>query len=120
LIALAYAQAKAEADRQLQDAETRLGRLDQEVTDLRAAAQRDAAAESDRIRAATQNEIAKVAAAAKAEIEAAERSARLELKALAAKLAVEGAEALLARQLTPKAQEALVSAFVQDLAGRPN
>jgi F-type H+-transporting ATPase subunit b len=112
--------AKAEADRQLQDAETRLGRLDQEVTDLRSSAQRDAAAESERIRAATQNEIAKVAAAAKAEIEAAERAARLELKALAAKLAVEGAEALLAKQLTPKAQEALVSAFVQDLAGRPN
>ena len=51
---------------------------------------------------------------------AAERAARLELKALAANLAVDSAESLLAKQLTPQAQEALVSAFVKGLAGRPN
>jgi len=62
----------------------------------------------------------KIAAAAKAEIEAAERAARLELKALAANLAVDGAESLLAKQLTPKAQESLISNFVKSLEGRPN
>jgi F-type H+-transporting ATPase subunit b len=116
--------AKGEADRQLQDAETRLGRLQQEVAELRAAAQRDAAAESERIRAATRNDAAKIASAALAEIESAERAAHIELRAFAAKLAVEGAETLLAKELTPKTQELLVREFVQkldqSLAGRPN
>ena len=64
--------------------------------------------------------LATMAAAAKAEIEATERAARLELKALAANLAVDGAETLLAKQLTPKAQESLISNFVKSLEGRPN
>jgi len=53
----------------------------------------------------------KIAAAARAEIEAAERAARLELKALAANLAVDGAESLIAKQLTTQAQELLISNF---------
>jgi len=51
--------------------------------------------------------------------EAAERAARLELKTLAANLAVDGAETLLAKQLTPKAQESLISNFVKSLEGSP-
>ena len=62
----------------------------------------------------------KVAVAAKAEIEAAERSARKELKELAAQLAVDGAESVLAKQLTPGAQESLISNFVKTLESRPN
>jgi len=61
-----------------------------------------------------------VGLAAKAEIEAAERAARLELKVIAANLAVDGAESLLAKELTPQAQESLLSAFVKSLEGRPN
>jgi F0F1-type ATP synthase membrane subunit b/b' len=56
----------------------------------------------------------------KAEIEAAERAARLELKAIAAKLAVEAAQLLLVKQLTPRVQDSLFSNFVESLAGRPN
>jgi F0F1-type ATP synthase membrane subunit b/b' len=62
----------------------------------------------------------KIAAAAKAEIEAAERAARLELKALAARLAVDGAESLLAKQLTAQVQASLLSNFVKSLEGMPN
>ena len=58
--------------------------------------------------------------AAKAEIEAAERAARVELKALAAKLAVDGAESLVAKQMTPSVQEALINQFRTKLQGRPN
>jgi F-type H+-transporting ATPase subunit b len=112
--------AKAEADRQLRDAEEKLARLEQEVAHLRATAQREAAAEAERLRASTQSDIQKVGLAAKAEIEAAERAARLELKAIAANLAVDGAESLLAKQLTPQAQVSLVTAFVKSLEGRPN
>jgi F-type H+-transporting ATPase subunit b len=112
--------AKAAADAQLRDAETRLANLQKEVTELRALAQTEAAAEVERLRVATLSDAQKIAAAAKAEIEAAERAARLELKALAANLAVDGAESLLAKQLTPKAQESLISNFVKSLEGRPN
>ncbi len=112
--------ARAAADAQLRDAETRLANLQKEVAELRALAEKEAGAEVERLRAATQSDAQRIAAAAKAEIEAAERAARLELKALAANLAVDGAETLLAKQLTPKAQESLISNFVKSLEGRPN
>jgi F-type H+-transporting ATPase subunit b len=112
--------AKAAADAQLREAETRLANLQKEVAELRVYAEKEAAAEVERLRAATQSDAQKIAAAAKSEIEAAERAARLELKALAANLAVDGAETLLVKQLTPKAQESLISNFVKSLEGRPN
>jgi F-type H+-transporting ATPase subunit b len=112
--------AKAAADAQLREAKNRLANLQKEVAELRVDAEKEAAAEVARLRAATQSDAQKIAAAAKAEIEAAERAARLELKALAANLAVDGAESLLVKQLTPKAQESLISNFVTSLEGRPN
>ena len=114
------AAAKTEADRQLREAETKLANLQKEVAELRAFAQREGAGESERIRTLAQSDAQKIFLAANAEIEAAERAARLELKAIAAKLAVDGAESLIARQLTPQSQESLVSAFVKSLDGRPN
>jgi F-type H+-transporting ATPase subunit b len=111
---------KAAADAQLREAEAKLRNLEKEVTELRALAGRESAAEVVRLRAATVSDAEKIQAAAKAEIEAAERAARLALKALAANLAVDGAESLLARQLNPQAQEALISSFVRSLEGRPN
>lgn len=112
--------AKAAADAQLREAELKLANLQKEVAELRAVSERESSAEVERIRAATQSDAKKISAAASAEIEAAERAARLELKAIAAKLAVDGAESLLAKQLTPAAQESLVSNFVKSLEGRPN
>jgi F-type H+-transporting ATPase subunit b len=112
--------AKAAADAQLREAETKLANLQKEIAELRTLAEKEAAAEVERLRTATLSDAQKIAAAAKAEIEAAERAARLELKALAANLAVDGAESLLAKQLTPKAQESLISNFVKSLEGRPN
>jgi F-type H+-transporting ATPase subunit b len=112
--------AKAEADRQLREAEQKLARLQQEVAQLRATALQEAAEEAERLRASTQSDVQKVGLAAKAEIEAAERAARLELKGIAANLAVDGAESLLVKELTPQAQASLVAAFVKSLEGRPN
>ena len=112
--------AKSEADRKLKDAEQRLAQLEKEVRGLREEAEKDAAAEAERIRGLAKSDAEKIAIAAKAEIEAAERTARIELKALAAKLAVDGAESLLVKQLTPQAQEALVAGFVKTLQGSPN
>jgi F-type H+-transporting ATPase subunit b len=112
--------AKEEAERQVEEAEAKLANLKQEIAALQAAAKREAAEEGERIRALAEGDAKKVGTAAQAEIHAAERAARLELKALAASLAVDGAESLLARQLTPAAQESLVDTFVKSLEGRPN
>ncbi|HXJ46175.1 MAG TPA: hypothetical protein VNK47_05825 [Candidatus Dormibacteraeota bacterium] len=111
---------KAEADKQLADAEARLARLDQEISAMRASAEKEAADDAARIKEMAKSDAEKISQAARAEIEAAERAARMELKAIAAKLAVDGAESLLAKQLTAQAQESLVSGFVASLEGRPN
>jgi F-type H+-transporting ATPase subunit b len=112
--------AREEAERQVREAETKLAHLQQEIASLHATAVRESAAEGERIQALTQSDAKKVGVAAQAEIEAAERAARFELKALAASLAVDGAESLLAKQLTPAGQETLVDSFVKSLEGRPN
>lgn len=112
--------AKAAADTQLREAETRLANLQKEVVELRANTEKEAVTEVERLRAVTQSDIQKIFAAAKTEIETVERAARLELKVLAANLAVDGAESLLAKQLTPQAQESLLGNFVKSLEGRPN
>src|SRR6202163_3006525 len=61
--------AKAEAERQLRGAEQKLARLEQEAAELRATAQRESAAEAERLRAITQSDIQKVGVAARAEME---------------------------------------------------
>lgn len=112
--------AKAEADRQLREAEVKLASLEKEVAAFRAMAQTEAAAELERLRNATKSDAEKIAAAGVGEIAAAERAARLELKELAAKLSVDKAESLVARQMTPAVQDALINNFLQSLQGRPN
>jgi F0F1-type ATP synthase membrane subunit b/b' len=112
--------AKLEAERRLKDAGAKFARLEQEVAEFRTQAQRDAAAELDRLRALTRQDEEKIHIAGKAEIEAAERAARMELKSLAARLAVDRAESLLAKELTPAVQENMISHFVESLQRRPN
>ena len=112
--------AKAAADAQLKEAETKLANLEKEIAELRVSAEREATAEVERIRTATRSDLKKIAAAARAEIEAAERAARMELKVLAARLAVDGAESLLSKQLTAQAQAGLINNFVKSLEGMPN
>ena len=113
-------EAKAEADRQLREAESKLAQLEQEVAGLRATAQREMATEAERIRNVTRADVERVGVAARAEIEAAERAARVQLKVLAADLAVNGAEKLLADELTPQTQQVLVTSFVESLEGSAN
>src|SRR6516162_4267722 len=114
------AAAKAEAERQLKEAERRLAGLEQEMEHFRGEARTQAAVELDRLRAMARNDVEKIRLAAKAEIEAGERAARVELKALAAKLAVDRAESLVAKEMTPAVQEGMINRFVQSLEGRPN
>jgi F-type H+-transporting ATPase subunit b len=111
---------KADADRRLREVETKLAGLDEEIARLREAARREGAADAERLRAATESEIAKIERAAETEIATAERAARMELKAAAARLAVERAEALIRTQLSPAMQAGLFQSFVNDLARSAN
>ena len=81
--------ASAEAARRLGEIEARLARLDSEVSGIKTAAEREAAAEEERIRAAAEDDKRKVVDAAEAEIAAIARTARHELKNFAASLAVD-------------------------------
>jgi len=113
-------EAKGKAERELKEAAVKLASLEEEVGRFRAQARTEAAAEMDRLRAMMKTDVEKVGVAASAEVDAAERAARVELRVLAAKLAVDRAESLVARQITPAVQEAMIDRFVQSLQGRPN
>jgi F-type H+-transporting ATPase subunit b len=80
--------ASAEANERLSQIEKRLAHLDDEIGHMRTAAETDAAAEAERIKAATEEEARKIAESAGQEIAAAAKTARRELTAYAADLAV--------------------------------
>ncbi len=77
-------------------------------------------AEALRIREVARSDAEKIGRAAQMEIVAAERAAKLELKALGARLAVGRAENLLAQQLTPAVQANLFRGFLRELEGSRN
>jgi F-type H+-transporting ATPase subunit b len=114
------ARAKDEAEKKLKQAEEKLANLEHEVVVFREQAQKDAAAELDRLRALMKADAERIGQAAGAEIDAAERAARVELKQLAARLAMDRAESLVSKELTPALQEAMIRQFIQTLQGRPN
>jgi F-type H+-transporting ATPase subunit b len=105
--------ASADAAKRLGDIETRLGKLDQEVSAIRAAAEKDVAAEEARIRQAAEEDKQKIVEAAEAEIDAIARNARRELKGYAASLAVD----LAGRQMRidDNTDHALIREFAQQL-----
>lgn len=105
--------ASEEANRRLADIEGRLSRLDTEVGGLRAGADRDAAAEEQRIRAAAEEDKRKIVASAEQEIASAAKVARGELKRYAAGLAVTLAEKKI--QVNVATDQALVRDFVDHL-----
>ena len=105
--------ASSEASRRLGDIEARLSKLDVEVSDIRTSAERDAAVEEERIRAAAEEDARKVVDSAEAEIAAIARSARHDLKSFAASLAVDIASHKI--KVDNDTDQALVRQFVSHL-----
>lgn len=106
--------ASEDANRRLSEVEKRLGRLDDEINEMRATSEREAAAEEGRIKAAAEEEARRIGESALQEIAAAAKSARRELTAYAADLAV----SLAAKQIhvDTLADQALVRRFTQQLS----
>jgi F-type H+-transporting ATPase subunit b len=110
--------ASAESAARLSDIETRLSRLDGDIAGMRSKAEQDAAAEDQRLRAATEEEKRKIIQNAEQEIAAAANAARRELKQFAAELAVSLAEKKIS--VSEAADRALVREFATHLAdGNP-
>jgi F-type H+-transporting ATPase subunit b len=105
--------ASEDANRRLSDVESRLQRLDSEIASMKAQAESDGLAEEGRIRTATEQDARKVVELAEQEIASAGNSARRELKAYAAELAVAIAEKKV--HLDRQTDEALVRNFVSGL-----
>jgi F0F1-type ATP synthase membrane subunit b/b' len=109
------ARAREAAERQRREIQAKLSGLEDDIKRLREEGKRDAEAEAQRLLDMERVERERIERAARAEIEAAEREGRMELKVLAARRAVELAEALLRQSLTPKADESLFDGFVTEL-----
>ena len=112
--------AREAAERQQREAEAKIAGIDKFVAEMRAEAKRGVEAEAARLRDLAKTEAEMIEAAAKAEIAAAERAARLELKVFAARIAVERAEAMLQKEMTPGAEAALFGTFVAQLERSAN
>jgi len=80
--------ASEEARRKLADIESRLAKLDSEIAAMRDSAEKEAAAEEARIKAAAEEDARKIVVSAEQEIAAATKAARRALAAHAADLAV--------------------------------
>jgi F-type H+-transporting ATPase subunit b len=107
--------ASEDANRRLSDIESRLAHLDDEIRDMRALSEKEAAAEEERIKAATEEEGRRIQESARQEIASATKAARRELSAYAADLAV----TLASKQIRVDAatDEALVRTFSSQVTG---
>ena len=106
--------ASTDAQRRLGEIENRLSRLDAEIAAMREAAEREAASEEAKIRAAAEEDTRKIIESAEQEIAAAANVARRELKAYAADIAVGLAQQQL--HLDANTDEALIKSFASQLS----
>lgn len=106
--------ASQDANRRLAEIEARLARLDGEIGEMRGAADNEAVAEEARIKAAAEEDARKVVETAQQEIATAAKTARRELTAYAADLAV----ALARKQIKvdPATDQGLVRSFAEQLS----
>jgi F-type H+-transporting ATPase subunit b len=105
--------ASEEARRKLAEIESRLMKLDVEIGMMRNAAEKEAGAEEARIQAAVQEDARKMFESAQQEIASAAKTARRELTAYAANLAVALAEKQI--QVDAATDQTLVRRFATDL-----
>ncbi len=110
--------ARADAEAKLAAIESRTSRLDQELSEIKAASEQEARAEYARLSDAADEEARRVIDRARQEIEAMTREAYLGLKAYAAELAVDAAEKRIRGLMTDEDRNRLFSRFVSDLGDR--
>ena len=106
---------KEDALKQLAEVEARLGRLDQELAEIRLEAEREAAREAERIHEAAAADAEKIRQSAHREIEGAMKSARSELRAFVADQAVQMAEAMIRKEIRPEDASRMLTRYTEEL-----
>ena len=109
--------ARAEAERKIADVEARLARLQNDIQSLKDEAAAEAESAHGRARQETEAALAKIRRHLAQEIEAAGKSARLELKRYSAALALDLAEGRIRGRMNPATQDALFRGFLRKLDG---
>jgi F-type H+-transporting ATPase subunit b len=107
-------QASADANRRLSEIESRLSRLDTEISAMRATADQEAAVEETRIQSAANEDARKIIDSAEQEIVAVAKQVRRELTAYAADLAVSLAKKQI--HVDPPTDQQLVHGFADQLS----
>ena len=107
---------KQESQQRLAELEARLGRLDQEVADIRAEAERESAREAERIRQTAAADAEKIKQTTQREIEGAMKAAKGELRAFVADQSVALAETMIRREIRADDNTRMVSKFIDDLS----
>jgi F-type H+-transporting ATPase subunit b len=110
--------ASEDAQRRLSEIESRLARLDQEIAAMQTSAQKEAAAEEERIKQAAEEDVQKIAESAAQEVAAAAKAARRELTAYAADLAVSLAQKQI--RVDPGTDQLLLRSFASQLNSSTN
>ena len=110
--------ASEDANRRLSNIESRLGRLSDEIAQMRLTSEKEAAAEEERIQRSAEEDAKRIVESAEQEIAAAAKAARRELTSYAADLAV----TLATKQIHVDAptDQALVRRFASQLANGGN
>jgi len=110
------ARAREAAEKRRAEAQEKLATIETEVARMREESKRASALEAERLKSLAKTEAETIERAAQAEIAATEHAARLELRMLAARMAVEKAEALLRQELKPKVESDRFFEFVASMA----
>jgi F0F1-type ATP synthase membrane subunit b/b' len=106
---------KAEAERELAQAQAKTESLDRDLEKMREEAKQNWAAERERLRASSVAEIEKINQAAVAEMAASERAAQQQLRHVAAALSVERAAALVTSRMNPEIRSKMFQSFLDKL-----
>ncbi len=112
--------AKAEADRELREVETKIARLEPDIAEMREEAGRNWAAESERLHASGVAEIEKINLAARAELAASERAAQQQLREVAAAMAVANAAAVVSSRMNAEVRARMFQSFLSEIGRGSN
>jgi F-type H+-transporting ATPase subunit b len=107
---------KQESQQRLAELEARLGRLDQEIADIREQAERESAHEAERVRQTAADDAEKIRQTTQREIEGAMKAAKGELRAFAADQSVALAEGMIRREIRTEDNTRMVNKFIDDLS----
>lgn len=110
--------ARREAEAKLAEIDLRMSSLDDELREIRAAAEREAQEEHQRLIAAAERDAERIVGGARREIDGMTRAAQLELKAHAAELSVQLAKEMIRNEITDNDRNRLFARFVARVGGR--